>query len=129
MPDTATILVVDDNDDNRGILCALLQARGHRVLEARDGPTALALLERERPDLVLLDVMMPGMDGWEVCRTIKAHPTLGRTRVVMVTAKTEYEDKMEALRCGADDYLEKPLDLAEVERTVARNLAQARRAP
>jgi|DewCreStandDraft_5_1066085.scaffolds.fasta_scaffold14526_3 two-component system cell cycle response regulator len=129
MSEPATILVVDDNDDNRGILSALLQARGYRVLEARDGPTALVLVERERPDVVLLDVMMPGMDGWEVCRTLKGHPTLGRTRVVMVTAKTAYEDKVEALRCGADDYLEKPLDLAEVERTIQRNLDRARREP
>jgi DNA-binding response OmpR family regulator len=80
-------------------------------------------MDQLRPALVLLDVMMPGMDGWEVCRTIKNHPELGDTRVVMVTAKSDFQDKFEGLRSGADDYVVKPVDLKELADKVARNLA------
>jgi CheY-like chemotaxis protein len=122
MNEQASILVVDDNPDNVEILRAFLESRGFRVSEAADGQTALAKLEEVNPDLVLLDVMMPGMDGWQVCRTIKNHPSFGDTRVVMVTAKGGYEDKFEGMRAGADDYLVKPVDLTELMRKVSRNL-------
>ena len=121
--DKTTILVVDDNRDNVEILRAFLESRGYVVAEACDGKTALARMEQVRPDLVLLDVMMPGMDGWQVCRTIKNHPELGRTKVVMVTAKAGFEDKFEGLRSGADDYVVKPVDLKELAEKVQRNLA------
>jgi DNA-binding response OmpR family regulator len=118
----ATILVVDDNRDNVEILRALLESQGYIVAEAQDGQTALAKLDEVRPDLVLLDVMMPGMDGWQVCRTIKNHPTFASTRVVMVTAKGGFEDKFEGMRAGADDYIVKPVDLKELTSKVERNL-------
>jgi DNA-binding response OmpR family regulator len=119
-----TILVVDDNRDNIEILRAFLESRGYTVAEAPDGKTALARMEQVRPELVLLDVMMPGMDGWQVCRTIKNHPDYGAaTRVVMVTAKGAFEDKFEGLRSGADDYLVKPVDFKELLEKVERNLA------
>ena len=118
-----TILVVDDNVDNVEILRAFLESRGYVVAEAQDGRAALAKLEQVRPALVLLDVMMPGMDGWQVCRTIKNHPDFGDTRVVMVTAKGGFEDKFEGLRSGADDYVVKPVDLKELADKVQRNLA------
>ncbi|HEX6036440.1 response regulator transcription factor [Longimicrobium sp.] len=119
----ATILVVDDNSDNVEILRAFLESRGFAIAEARDGRTALARMEEIKPDLVLLDVMMPGMDGWEVCRVIKQHPQLGDTKVVMVTAKGGFEDKFEGLRSGADDYVVKPVDFKDLMEKVARNLA------
>jgi DNA-binding response OmpR family regulator len=119
----ATILVVDDNTDNVEILRAFLTSRGFRVETAPDGRSALARMEETRPDLVLLDVMMPGMDGWEVCRVIKQHPALGDTRVVMVTAKGGFEDKFEGLRSGADDYVVKPVDFPDLLERVQRNLA------
>jgi CheY-like chemotaxis protein len=119
----ATILVVDDNTDNVEILRAFLESRGFTIAEARDGRTALAKMEEVKPDLVLLDVMMPGMDGWEVCRVIKQHPQLGDTKVVMVTAKGGFEDKFEGLRSGADDYVVKPVDFKELMGKVERNLA------
>jgi CheY-like chemotaxis protein len=125
----ATILVVDDNRDNVEIMRALLESRGYTVAEASDGKTALAKLEDIRPDLVLLDVMMPGMDGWQVCRTIKSHPSFGSTRVVMVTAKGGFEDKFEGMRAGADDYVVKPVDLKELTEKVARNLASREQKP
>jgi CheY-like chemotaxis protein len=117
-----TILVVDDNHDNVEILKAFLESRGYTVAAAEDGRTALARMEEVHPALVLLDVMMPGMDGWQVCRTIKNHPDLGDTRVVMVTAKGGFEDKFEGMRSGADDYVVKPVDLKELEEKVKRNL-------
>lgn len=122
-PERPTILVVDDNHDNVEILRAFLESRGFAVESAQDGRTALARAEAVRPRLVLLDVMMPGMDGWEVCRTLKNHPELGpRTRVVMVTAKGAFEDKFEGLRSGADDYVVKPVDFGDLLTKVRRNL-------
>jgi DNA-binding response OmpR family regulator len=119
-----TILVVDDNPDNVEILRAFLESRGYAVSVASDGQTALGRLDQVRPELVLLDVMMPGMDGWQVCRTIKNHPELGgTTRVVMVTAKGAFEDKFEGLRSGADDYVVKPVDFKDLLEKVERNLA------
>ncbi|HEU4451558.1 MAG TPA: response regulator [Longimicrobium sp.] len=119
-----TILVVDDNPDNVEILRAFLESRGYAVAQAPDGRTALARMEQVRPALVLLDVMMPGMDGWQVCRTIKNHPEYGgTTRVVMVTAKGAFEDKYEGLRSGADDYVVKPVDFKDLLEKVERNLA------
>lgn len=127
MDSQETILIVDDNHDNVEILCAFLESRGYRIASAYDGKNALAKLEEVRPALVLLDVMMPGMDGWQVCRTIKNHPDFGgTTRVVMVTAKGGFEDKFEGMRSGADDYVVKPIDLAELAQKVERNLAAGR---
>lgn len=122
-----TILVVDDNRDNAEILGSFLESRGYEVVHAGDGRSALARIEETSPDLVLLDVMMPGMDGWQVCRAIKRHPEHGSTRVVMVTAKGDYEDKFEGMRSGADDYVVKPVDLAELAEKVERNLVAGRR--
>ena len=121
------ILVVDDNHDNAEIIRQYLEIRGYPISVAHDGDEALALFEQVKPALVLLDVMMPGRDGWEVCRVMKQHPTLGRTvRVIMVTALDEWQDKREALQIGADDYVEKPFDLPTLARTVQRNLEQLR---
>jgi DNA-binding response OmpR family regulator len=122
-----TILVVDDNRDNAEILGSFLESRGYEVVHAGDGRSALARIEETSPDLVLLDVMMPGMDGWQVCRAIKRHPEHGSIRVVMVTAKGDYEDKFEGMRSGADDYVVKPVDLAELAEKVERNLVAGRR--
>ena len=118
------ILVVDDNADNADIMREYLEARGYPITVAHNGDEALALFERVQPRLVLLDVMMPGRDGWEVCRLMKQHAGLGRrVRVVMVTALDEWDDKRQALETGADDYVEKPFDLRRLAATVERNLA------
>jgi len=118
------ILVVDDNPDNTEIIREYLESRGYPIVVAHDGDEALALFERVRPRLVLLDVMMPGRDGWEVCRLMKQHATLGRiVRIVMVTALDEWDDKRQALETGADDYVEKPFDLRRLAATVERNVA------
>lgn len=118
------ILIVDDNRDSAEIIQHYLETRGYPITVTYSGEEALALFETVKPALVLLDVMMPGRDGWEVCRIMKQHPELGKTvRVIMVTALIELEDKREALRTGADDYVEKPFDLATLAATVQRNLA------
>jgi CheY-like chemotaxis protein len=126
-PQLPPVLVVDDNHDNAEIIREYLEARGYPVTVAYSGDEALAQFETIRPAVVLLDVMMPGRDGWDVCRVMKQHPTLGRTvRVVMVTALDEWQDKREALQIGADDYIEKPFDLPTLAATVQRNLAVQR---
>jgi two-component system response regulator VicR len=118
------VLVVDDNRDNADIIREYLEARGYPITVAHDGDEALALFERVQPRLVLLDVMMPGRDGWEVCRLMKQHPALGRTvRIIMVTALDEWDDKRHALETGADDYVEKPFDLKRLAACVDRNVA------
>jgi CheY-like chemotaxis protein len=128
MLENETILVVDDNRDNVEIVRAFLDSLGYHVICALDGKSALAKLEEAQPALVLLDVMMPGMDGWQVCRTIKNHPEHGKIKVVMVTAKGGFEDKVEGMRSGADDYIVKPIDLKELAEKVKRNLAAGGRA-
>ena len=121
------ILVVDDNHDNAEIIRQYLEIRGYPITVAHSGEEALALFETVRPSVVLLDVMMPGRDGWDVCRVMKQHATLGRSvRVIMVTALDEWQDKREALQIGADDYVEKPFDLPTLAATVQRNLAVQR---
>jgi two-component system response regulator VicR len=90
---------------------------------AYNGDDALKAFEQVKPALVLLDVMMPGRDGWQVCRDIKSHPTLGRNvRVVMVTALDDWVNKRQALQTGADDFVEKPFELAKLASTVERNI-------
>ena len=123
----APILVVDDDPDALEIVGTFLESRGYRVLTAKDGKEALALLEEARPSLLLLDVMMPGMDGWEVSRIIKNHPEYSDTRVVMLTARGEFADKQEGLRAGADDYIVKPIRLQELDTKVVRNLVARER--
>src|SRR3984893_2963998 len=117
------ILVVDDNPDNAHIIRDYLEARGYPITVAYNGEDALKAFEEVKPALVLLDVMMPGRDGWQVCREIKQHPTLGRNvRVVMVTALDDWVNKRQALETGADDFVEKPFELSKLVATVERNV-------
>ena len=117
------ILVVDDNPDNAHIIRDYLEARGYPITVAYNGDDALKAFEEVKPALVLLDVMMPGRDGWQVCRDIKQHPTLGRNvRVVMVTALDDWVNKRQALQTGADDFVEKPFELSKLVATVERNM-------
>jgi DNA-binding response OmpR family regulator len=116
------ILVVDDDPNSLDIARTYLESRGYTVATALDGKEALAKLEQVRPSIVLLDVMMPGMDGWEVARVIKNHPDFKDVRVVMLTARSDFQDKHEGLRAGADDYIVKPIRLEELGQRVERNL-------
>lgn len=118
------ILVVDDNPDNAHIIRDYLEARGYPISVAYGGDEAIALFEKVQPTIVLLDVMMPGRDGWQVCREMKLHPVLGKKiRVIMVTALDDWMNKRQALQTGADDYIGKPFELAKLATTVERNIA------
>jgi DNA-binding response OmpR family regulator len=104
------ILVVDDNATNRDILEARLTANGYQVLHACDGEEALAATRRHLPDLILLDVMMPKVDGIEVCRRLKADASLPFIPIILVTARSDSKDVVAGLDAGADEYLTKPID-------------------
>lgn len=107
---TARILVVDDIEANVRLLEAKLTAEYYEVLTASDGPTALAMAAKEKPDIILLDVMMPGMDGFQVCRRLKDDPETRHVPVVLVTALDGRGDRIAGLEAGADEFLTKPID-------------------
>ena len=108
------ILIVDDESGARAALEFLLRREGFEVRDAADGPTAIQECGTFRPDLILLDIMMPGMNGFEVCRHIKATPETRLTPVVLVTGLTTTEDRIIGINAGADDFLSKPIDLNEL---------------
>ncbi len=116
------ILVVDDNPTNVDILEARLTAQGYEVVKAFDGAEALKVVAEKLPDLILLDIMMPEIDGIEVCRRIKHDDSLPFTPVIMVTAKGESKDVVEGLEAGAEEYLVKPVDHAALIARVASML-------
>ncbi len=110
----AVVLVVDDGLANRELVQAYLAGLDCDVRVAEDGSSALAQIKAEPPDLVLLDVQMPGMDGYEVCRRIKAGPRGRLLPVVMITALNQTDDRVRALEAGADDFMAKPLERVEL---------------
>ena len=116
---TARILVVDDEERNRRLLVAMLEAEGYSAAEAADGKQALELVRRGPPDLVLLDIMMPGIDGYEVARTLKADAATKAIPIVMVTALDDRESRLRGLEAGAEDFVTKPVDRNELR---VRNL-------
>ena len=110
----AKILVVDDTPQNVKLLADLLTVKGYAVVTAASGPEALERVVAERPDLVLLDVVMPGMSGYEVCRKIRENPATGILPVVMVTALDPSQERIKGLEAGADDFLTKPINQPEL---------------
>jgi adenylate cyclase len=108
------ILVVDDTPQNIKVLDAILSPRGYRVVTARSGAEALQKVGDEAPDLVLLDILMPGMSGYEVAQRLRADPTTGVLPIVMVTALGAQEEKVKAIEAGADDFLTKPVNQLEL---------------
>ena len=116
------LLIVDDEDNLRSMLAAALRHHGFEVTMAANGRDALDAVARERPDMILLDVMMPDLDGFEVCRRLRAEGDL--TPVLFLTARDGIEDKVRGLTLGGDDYVEKPFSLDEL---VARTNAVLRR--
>ena len=111
---SASILVVDDHEQNLELLQAYLEDVGCRVRSARDGRDAMAQIEAEQPDLVILDVMMPKMSGFQVCSSIKGNPETRDIPIVMVTALSEVGDVERAVESGADDFLTKPVHKIEL---------------
>ena len=120
---TATVLVCDDEDVMRALVCATLSGEEYETVEARDGEESLALARSIRPDLVVLDVMMPGRSGLEVLAELRAAPELAETAVVMLTARTQATDRTAVAVAGADRYLPKPFSPAELLSLVEELLA------
>jgi len=120
------ILVVDDIAENRDLLCRCLVRRGYRTTEASSGEEALDLIAREKFDLVLLDVSMPGIDGFETLRRIRSSKPANDLPVIMVTARTQSDDILQALLADANDYVTKPIDFTVLFRRVDVHLARLR---
>ena len=114
MTEPAKILVIDDTANNVKLLRDLLTMKGYTVVTAASGPEGLEQIGKERPDLVLLDVMMPGMNGYDVCRHIRENPATGILPVVMVTALDPGPERIKGLEAGADDFLTKPINQPEL---------------
>lgn len=111
---SGTILVVDDQTSDRALLTDVLEAQGFTVATAADGAIALDKFSSVQPDLVLLDALMPNMNGYEVCQRLKTNPRTRLTPVVLVTSQTDLRDRIKGLNCGADDILGKPVDRGEL---------------
>ena len=113
MPDSATILLVDDEESVQKLLTYPLERDGYRVVQARDGDEALTRFDAENVDLVVLDVMIPKIDGLEVCKQLRARSSVP---IVMLTARDDELDKVLGLELGADDYITKPFSIRELDR-------------
>jgi DNA-binding response OmpR family regulator len=113
-PITGTILVADDQSSNRELLEELLTTQGFKVIGVPNGAAALEELTRVQADLVLLDVMMPRMNGFEACEKIKSNPDTYLIPVIMITALSDKHDRLEGIRVGADDFLSRPVDRTEL---------------
>ena len=119
----ASVLIVDDEPNIVLSLEFLMRQAGYDVRVARDGDAALAAVAERVPDLVLLDVMMPGRDGYEVCQAIRANPACARTRIVMLTARSREIEREKGIALGADDYVTKPFSTRALVDRVREMLA------
>jgi CheY-like chemotaxis protein len=118
-----TVLLIEDNDDNRIIYATYLTHSGFHVIEAADGERGIALARAEQPDVVLMDVSIPLIDGWEATRRLKADPVTAHIPVIALTAHALPSDRARAFEVGSDDYLPKPVEPRAVAEAVERILA------
>ena len=119
------ILLADDSDNIRNVLQLNFEWKGYEVLAAADGEEAIRLAERVRPDLIILDVMMPRRNGFQVCRLFKSDAKTSDIPVILLTAKNQKEDRYWGQDCGADEYITKPFNTPALEKVVARLLERA----
>lgn len=122
---TKKILIADDNTFNRELLEDSLRrfkTYGVTIISTETGPKTYEAAQKEKPDLILLDIMMPGMSGYEICEKIKADPEFKGTYIIMVSAKTQQEDRMQAAKAGADEYVTKPYDIRLIRERVQKIL-------
>jgi DNA-binding response OmpR family regulator len=126
MPDSPTILLVDDEDAVQKLLTYPLEREGYRVVSALDGQQALERFDAEQPDLVVLDIMLPKVDGLEVCKRLRARSTVP---IIMLTARDDELDKVVGLELGADDYITKPFSIREFRSRVRALLRRAKLPP
>jgi CheY-like chemotaxis protein len=117
-----TILIVEDSELNRRLLEAVLEPRGYRLLVAEDGESSLRMAREEQPDLILMDVLLPGIDGYEATRTLRADPKTGRLVIVALTASATSEEQEQALAAGCDGYIPKPIDTRAFPEQIRRFL-------
>ena len=115
----ARILIVEDNAMNLDMLSRRLARRGHEVLTATDGPAGIELARAQHPNVILMDLSLPGMDGWEATRRLKAEEATGSIPVIALTAHAMAGDREKALAAGCDDYATKPIDLPDLLRQIA----------
>ncbi len=119
---TGSILVVEDSPTERQLIGKMLEHNGYRVLLAADGNEAMAILEKERPALLLLDVVLPGTNGFQLCRQLKSSPNTRDIRIVLVTSKNQESDRFWGMKQGADEYLSKPFNADELLASVKRQV-------
>jgi two-component system, cell cycle response regulator DivK len=124
-----TILLVEDNEDNRIVYTTILRYYGYQVLEAHDGIEGVSLARQAHPDLILMDVGLPGLDGWEATRRLKADEQTRQIPVVALTAHALAEHRAQAIAAGCDGYLAKPVEPREVVAEVRRHIGLADRPP
>jgi CheY-like chemotaxis protein len=122
-----TILCIDDDRLVLGVCTSALEAHGYRVVMATHGHAGIAIAEKERPDLILLDIMLPGMDGFEVCKQLRTDPALRHTPIVLMTAMNEPDLEAKGAEAGATLSLRKPFNFEQVVRTVEQLLGRPRR--
>jgi len=123
---TPLIMVVDDEDAQREVLAYNLAAEGYRVAQAANGEQALLMVQEDQPDLLVLDWMMPGLSGIELCRRLKARDETAAMPIIMLSARSEEGDRVRGLETGADDYVVKPFSVAELLARVRANLRRVR---
>ncbi|HZG44061.1 MAG TPA: response regulator [Longimicrobium sp.] len=118
----STVLLVEDNEDNRTIYTTILRHVGHEVIEASNGEDGIRLALERQPNVILMDVAMPGIDGWEATRRLKGDPQTARIPVIALTAHAMAEDRQRAADAGCEGYLAKPIEPRRVVEEVARML-------
>lgn len=122
MAETARVLVVEDDRDNLGMITFMLKRLGYTVLEAHDGQEGVDLARKELPDLILLDLAMPEMDGWTAAQILKSDPATQNIKIVVVSVRSLLEDRRRAQDAGVDGYITKPMSMSVFAEEVARFL-------
>jgi len=121
----STILIIDDDSDCRDALKARLEIAGHKVLEATNGEEGLALMRSERPALIFLDIMMPKMDGWKMCRILKEDTQTAEIPVVMLTARDQQIEELRSWESGANAYVAKPWEFKQIQEILKKFLPRS----
>jgi DNA-binding response OmpR family regulator len=120
MKEHPTILIVEDDQDIRANIKLFLQSKGLHCIEASDGAAAIEVAKRDNPDLILLDIILPTINGYQVCKTLKEDPKYKHIPIIMLTAKTENNDKEWAKKVGCNAYMIKPFDFIELEENIRK---------
>ncbi len=123
------VLYIEDNFQNKRLIKKILAAKGYEVLEAEDGLQGIALAARERPDLILMDINIPGIDGMEATSRLKSSPDLSHSPVVALTANAMRGDREKIMAAGCDEYLQKPVNSAKLVETIKRFIGESKATP